>query len=207
MSAKVKLLSESEDMTIAANGNIIWIRDSAIWVNIKKFGFEAVRALVTRDSVFVLNRMEKSYSANALESLRATYNLPEGDVFDLLQRTLIGLPLIPTGGKLSSDVWEEKHRIRGEYNLFSAEYNIEEGSFSLKKEWFLRKKDQSLIALYFDRHQKIQGNAVLFPYFRRIETAGPETGAQTANLEFEDIQINTNPSFRFEIPGHYSKDN
>jgi hypothetical protein len=205
LTAKARIYSESEGMNISVNANIIWIRDSILWLNAKKFGIEAVRALVTTDSVFVLNRLEKTYTAEALETLRARYNLPEGNAFDIIQRTVLGLPAITDLNNVRSDIAEERHRLWSDNGQYSAEYQIEEGSFLMKNERFIQKRDQSIVSIGFDRHQKIDGTSALFSYLRRVEALSTDTGTQRAEIEFEDIKLNTAPSYRFEIPDHYTK--
>jgi len=65
------------------------IRDSVIWVSISKFGFEGVRALITTDSVFVLNRLDRTYSSGNLAALGERYQVPAS--FSYLEGLLLGL--------------------------------------------------------------------------------------------------------------------
>jgi Domain of unknown function (DUF4292) len=203
--AKARIFSQNDDMSLAANANIIWIRDSIVWLNAKKFGIEALRALVTKDSVFVLNRLEKTCTVESLESLRIKYNLPEGDVFTVLQNTLLGLGIFPETRSAKSDISEEKHRILSETNQYTAEYRIEEGSFLLKNELFLQKKDNAAISILFDRHQKIKESTMPFSFSRKVETFSPSSGRQNVEIELEEVLFNTKPAYKFDIPGHYTR--
>ncbi|MEY3239583.1 MAG: hypothetical protein RIR11_1021 [Bacteroidota bacterium] len=206
LTARARIYSESEGMNISANANIIWIRDSIIWMNAKKFGLEAMRVLITRDSVFALNRLEKTCTVASLESLRMRFSLPEGDVFDLLQKTVLGLPAINFKSSNSkSDIAESMHRLKSDFDPFSGEYRIEEGSFLLKNEVFVKKTDNTTIAIKFDKHQKINDVPGLFSYFRRVDAFSTEYGKQGVDIDMEDVQINTKPNFKFEIPDHYEK--
>ncbi|MFN7831264.1 MAG: hypothetical protein ACK5Q2_04675, partial [Bacteroidota bacterium] len=38
MSAQTRIYVEGDGQSMSANGNIVWVRDSAIWLNVKKFG-------------------------------------------------------------------------------------------------------------------------------------------------------------------------
>ena len=203
--AKARIFSESDDMSLAANANIIWIRDSIVWINAKKFGIEALRALVTKDSVFVLNRLEKTCTSESLESLRLRYNLPEGNVFDVLQNTILGLGFFPQSDVMKSDINEQQHRLLSESNQYTAEYRIEEGSFLIKNEVFLQKKDNSAISLLFGRHQKIKETIMPFPFSRQFEIFSPESGRQKVDIDLEEVHFNTSPPYKFDIPGHYTR--
>ena len=37
MSAQTRIYVEGDGQSMSANGNIVWVRDSAIWLNVKKF--------------------------------------------------------------------------------------------------------------------------------------------------------------------------
>jgi hypothetical protein len=206
LTARARISSEGDGMSIAVNANIIWIRDSIIWLNAKKFGLEALRVLVTRDSVFVLNRLEKSYTAQGLESLRAQFALPQGDVFQVMQNTLLGLPALDfPSADTKSDIRDQQHRLLCNMGLYSGEYRIEEGSFVLKGETFVKKNDNTTVRLDFDRHQKVAKIEGLFSLHRLVEAFSPDNGRQKADIDLDDVQVNTKPSYKFEVPDHYER--
>jgi len=187
---------------MSVSANIIWFRDSALWLNVKKFGFEAARALVTRDSVYLLNRLEKTYSVKGLESIQRQYNLPAG--FELIQQTLLAHAWMFPGSKLNSAVEDGLHKLIGADGQYAAAYWIEDGSFLLKKEHFVRQQDEKMITLGFDKFQKVSGIGQ-FPYFRSIEAYSPDTGNTRLDVELSDVEINTAQPYRFEIPAHYKR--
>jgi hypothetical protein len=202
MSARAQLNMNNDGQSMSASANIIWFRDSALWVNVKKFGFEAARALITRDSVYLLNRLEKTYSAKGLESIQRQYNLPAG--FELIQQTLLAHAWMFPGAKLNSSVEDGLHKLIGTESQYAAAYWIEDGSFLLKKEHFVRQQDEKMITLGFDKFQKVTGIGQ-FPYFRSIEAYSPDTGNTRLDVEFSDVEINTAQPYRFEIPAHYKR--
>ncbi len=206
ITARARISTEGDGMAIAVNANIIWIRDSIIWLNAKKFGLEAVRVLITRDSVHVLNRLEKTYTAQDLESLRAQFALPQGNVFDVLQNTLLGLPALAfPNADTKSDIRDERHRLICNLGQYTGEYRIEEGSFVLKGETFVKKLDNTTVRLDFDRHQKVAKMDGLFSLHRIVEAYSPDNGRQSADIDLEDIQVNTSPAYKFEVPDHYER--
>jgi hypothetical protein len=130
MFARADIYAEGGGDNISANAQIVWVRDSVLFVNIKKFGLEAVRALITPDSAFVLNRLDKTYIAEDLSSLQRRYSLPEG--FPLLQEALLASAYFLPNLKLQSDIRDELHRLTGANGQYSSEYRMEEGSFLLR---------------------------------------------------------------------------
>lgn len=203
-SAKAKIFASGEGDAVAANANLIWLRDSALWLNVRKFGLEAVRALVTRDSVFVIDRLNHTYTARGLESLERDYGLPGG--FDLIGHLLMGTAWMPPG----AEVWQSGidgglHRLTGSNNRFSADYRIEEGEWQLRRASYLEKLEHRTLALDFEQFKKPAGAPARFPYFRRIAAYSPETGSLQLEIELSDVEINVPKSYRFEIPGHYER--
>lgn len=71
------------------NATVRMYRDSAIWISVNAvFGIEALRALITRDSVKLINKADKTYTARSISYLQEVTQLP----LDLktLQDLLIG---------------------------------------------------------------------------------------------------------------------
>ena len=67
-------------------------KDSFIWASISGFGFEAVRALITPDSVIVLDRIERKYYQESITYLNSLLGLEVS--LSQLQNILIGMPPI-----------------------------------------------------------------------------------------------------------------
>ncbi len=202
LSARAQIFAEGQGQSVNANANIIWIRDSILWVNVKKLGVEAARMLVTRDSVYLLNRLDKTYSVKGLESLQRQYSLPAG--FPLLQNAILASAWFFPDISLQSDIKDGWHRLNGSNGRYGAEYRMEEGSFTLQSESFVQQRDARIVTLGFGRYKKLPG-AGTFPYLRNIEAYSPETGALRLELELPDVEVNIPKNYRFEIPEHYER--
>ncbi|MEY3247994.1 MAG: hypothetical protein RL742_37 [Bacteroidota bacterium] len=202
LSAKARVYTENEAGAINASANILWLRDSVVWITVRKFGVEAVRALITPDSAFILYRLEQQYAARSLSEIKRQYGLPEG--FDLLQRLLLGDAWLPADVAFQSDIRDSLHCLRGVSPRFALEYRVEEGSFGLRQARFLQQQEARSLALDFDRFEKLSGIGQ-FPYLRRIEAHSPEEGALRVEIEFTEIEVNVSRSYRFEIPAHYQR--
>ena len=65
----------SEEWTFT--GNIRMRRDSTIWISVSAFlGMESLRALVTQDSVVLVNRMNQTYLAEPIAALVQILQVP-----------------------------------------------------------------------------------------------------------------------------------
>jgi len=202
LSASLQLSVDQNGQNLSANGNLIWVRDSIVWFNVKKFGIEAMRALITKDSVFLLNRLEKTYTAKGLESLQYEYQLPAG--FELIQSAILANAWMFSDVTLQSDLEAGLHRLSGNNDQYIARYWMEEGSFLLQKESFMQKKDAKTMTIGFGQYQKLQDNSY-FPTVRSFEAVDPETGAMFVQASLSDIEVNSDKSYKFEVPAHYKR--
>jgi hypothetical protein len=204
LTAKTAILASGDRGNISATANIIWLKDSVLWINVKKFGIEAARALITRDSVFVLNRLEKTYSAAGLNALQQQYSLPGG--FALLQDFLLGNAWFFPDIRLTSGIQDSLHHLYGENRDYGAEYFIEEGSYRLRRENFLQRMDNRQVLFSFQDFRTMPE----YPWFafrRSLMADSPETGKVQVDMEFENVTFNSDPApvYKFEIPAHYRR--
>ncbi|MBO9657381.1 MAG: DUF4292 domain-containing protein, partial [Chitinophagaceae bacterium] len=82
------------------NANLRMYKDSCIWISITAiFGIEGLRAYITRDSVKILNKQDKVYTARSVAYLQEVTKLP----LDLhsLQEVLIGNPVFVDSNVIS----------------------------------------------------------------------------------------------------------
>lgn len=72
-----------------ASANIRIKKDSIIWVSLSPgIGMEVVRAIIRQDSVFVIDRINKTFSALTFDSLESKFNIKLN--FKMLQSLLLG---------------------------------------------------------------------------------------------------------------------
>ena len=93
-SAKIKVhyqASDGKDNDFTAY--LLMIKDSAIWVRVSAtiVDYEAFRLLVTRDSVKLINRLNKTYQIRSVNYLQDVIHIPLS--FKTLQDLLIGNPV------------------------------------------------------------------------------------------------------------------
>ncbi|MDX1910676.1 MAG: DUF4292 domain-containing protein [Saprospiraceae bacterium] len=202
LTAQAKVFIEGDGQSVSATANIIWLRDSVLWVNIKKFGFEAARALITKDSVFVLNRLDKTYTAGGLESLQRQYSLPAG--FELLQSVVLAEAWFFPELSLNADIKDGLHRLSGSNGRYTADYRMPEATFWLQQVFFYEQREARSVSILFEKY-KNEAVAGWFPYLRTVEAFSEESGSLRLSIEFNDVSFNQPKSYRFEIPGHYER--
>lgn len=94
LTSKAKVEYADREKSLGANAVIKMAKDSAIWVSLNAiFGIEAVRCLITRDSVFYMNKLDKSYERYDFASLSKKINFDVN--YQLLENLLLGNLIYP----------------------------------------------------------------------------------------------------------------
>jgi Domain of unknown function (DUF4292) len=206
MTARLRITNEGPGGNISASGQLVWIRDSVLCVAVKKFGYEAIRALVTPDSVFVMNRLDKTYTAESIVSLQSQFNLPmPAKPSELVTRVLLGQIIRPDNTPLKSSIVAERHQLQGIGSQVVSTYTIEEGTFWLAEQGFISVADKASAVIESGRFQKIVTQPYPFPYFRRVTMLENGQPNGQVEIEFSDVDINNNPTYKFEIPQNYTR--
>lgn len=79
MTAKMKgeVTVTSYPSPFAFSGSLRMHRDSLVWLSVSAFmGMESIRALITQDSVFMINRLNQTYVAEPISAVAQTLHAP-----------------------------------------------------------------------------------------------------------------------------------
>ena len=201
---------ESTQLNQSANADIRWRRDSVIWLNVKKFGFNVARAQVTRDSVFVISYFQSNYGAYPLSYVEKQYGIPAD--FDLLQNFLLGKPIFLTDkNKLTLNTPKENAVIlRGSNDRWTAEYRFDLATQQLTEMTFSEPKAQRNMTITYQKYAPLRdgdGKERPFAYLRTIAVESPQTGKAKVGIEIEasSVTIDVVKNIRFEIPSNYKR--
>ena len=201
---------ESPQLNQSANATIRWRRDSVIWLNVKKFGFNVARAQVTRDSVFVISYFQSSFVAQPLSYVEKQYGLPAD--FDLLQNFLLGKPIFLTDKKqLTLNTPKENAVIlRGSNDRWTAEYQFDFATQRLTEMTFSEPKAQRTMKISYEKYADLRdgdGKQRPFAYLRTITVESAQTGKAKVGIEIETegLEVNVPKAIRFEVPSGYKR--
>ncbi len=202
MEGKCQLQMASEDSNFSGQGIIRIRRDSAIWVSLRKLGFEVGRALILKDSFFYLNRLNNVFEAHPISFIKEKYQLP-GDFLHLQALLLGNAPL----DDISDFTVTNKESF--EWQL---QKSMDNGTLSLG--WDFNNKRISAIywnqpssnkyfKMKFGDYKALESKQQ-FSYFRDLNIQSAETGNLHVVLSFNQVQFNLPVSLRFDIPQRYS---
>lgn len=203
-SAKVNVDYEGTDgKGYSVNAKVNMWKDSAIWVSANAIlGIEAMRLLVTKDSVKLLNKLEKTYAARSIGYLQEITSLPL-DLYTL-QDMIIGNP-----------VYLDSNIIR--YTTDNSVINLLSLGQYFKNLITLDEANKTLLHSKLDDINPLHSRTADLSYSDYENSKGPlfstkrqivvsEKGRLQIKLDFKNYTFNEPVEFPFSIPKNYKRD-
>jgi len=210
MEIKMALSFDDGKKNIDLKGTIKLAKDSIIWVSLSPgLGIEAARLKCTKDSVFIMDRINKTLRASDYKYINKNWNV---DVdFGSLQSILTGRFFIyPT-------VDDPKEEFVSNFKVLSDSSVIKvyrkdirniENLLKIVPEQkkvtnFLINDGNALRSLSINYLFANSVGSYLWPSKIEIKSFGSQK-LVNITLDYSRIQLNTNPSFPFSVPSSYS---
>ncbi len=204
LSAKSKIDFKTDDLSESATLYIRMRKDSAIWLVGKKFGFEGVRALITPDSVFMLDRLQNEYRVSDMSLIQNQFSLPIS-FYDLQDILLGNLILVPDTKSLKTEVDKKQYHIsEKDPGEMTKNYWLNAYSYAPERMAFNMAVQNRTALIENSDHRKVDG-AGLFPHDRYLKFQSPQTGEVILEMEFSKVEVNQPVSLKFEVPDHYKR--
>jgi hypothetical protein len=205
MEGKCQLQMASEGSNVSGQGIIRVRKDSAIWVSVRKLGFEVGRALILKDSFFYLDRLNNVFEAHAISFIKEKYQLP-GD-FLHLQALLFGnAPLddISDFSVTNKESFEWQLQKSMDNGILSLGWDFNNKRISAI-DWG-QPASNKYFKMKFGDYKELESKQQ-FSYFRDLNIQSAETGNLHVVLSFNQVQFNLPVSLRFDVPQRYSGSN
>ena len=190
-----------DDKNYDVNAVIRMYKDSAIWISANAvLGIEAIRLLVTKDSVKLLNKLEKTYTARSISYLQEITALPLN--LTTLQDLIIGNPVYLDSNVVSYSNSENALSITSIGDLFKnlLTLNKEDKSIQRSKLDDVDVTRNRTADLSYTDYEVKKGP--MFSTERRISIA--EKKKLEIKLEFKNYDFDEEVSFPFSIPRNFS---
>lgn len=190
-----------DDKHYDVNANLRMYKDSLIWISVNAvFGIEAMRLLITQDSVFLLDKLNKTFLVRSIDYLQEVSSLPLS--LPTLQNLLLGNPVfIDSVVSFSND--NNTITLLSIGNSFKNLVTIKSDNNFLMHS----KLDDVDIArsrtadLSYDDYENKKGRP--FSSKRRITVA--EKNKLDISLNFKQYDFDEEVNFPFSIPKNYKQ--
>lgn len=182
-------------------------RDSIIWVSAGLAGIEGLRAVLTRDSVRVLNRLDHTYFSGGYAYLSKLLNVPVS--YAQMQALLLGDYLPAPTGTTPTVATEEAGRQRVSYPLADVvvERLLQAGTGRVQQ---LRVSDEATkrnLTVDYTDFQPLEQQANL-PFARAtfVQAQQPAAGVVTASIAYTRVNAGRERlAFPFAVPKGYKR--
>ena len=180
LNSKIKVNKEGQEVTI--NAHIRIKKDSIIWISVKApLGIEIFRTMITSDSVYYMNRMNKNYFIKHISHIR---EVVKADVsFIKLQEIIFASPNITV------------------LNSNKENYEILKDIFRVYKMELQEEEDKKVSIRYSDYKVFSDIGGLYFPEKIFIDVKSEEVF--TAEINYTKIKFNKTASISFKIPKSY----
>ncbi len=196
-SAKV----ETEDAKLSLKGQLRMKNDSVVWLSVAlPVGLEVVRAMITHDSVFVINRTEKTYIKESIKNFKQIPS-PIADL-KFIQAILVGNDItLKNGDKYYSEIVDEMYKLQTikEINKILL---VQPENFRIKKcDLNEISGDERKIELKYDNFENHEGR--FLP--TNIDLTISKKPKFNISISYSNVLLNTEQDYKFSIPKKFER--
>lgn len=200
--SKVSFKDQNEEQT--ATVNIRMKKDSLIWMSVNKVGIEGFRALITRDSIYLLDQVKKEFMVKGFKSLSEQFNFTI--TFDLLQSVILGNMPFKTLDRKALQV-KNYYLLQQEKGALTIDNFIGTENRKIEKVVITERPANHSLTLNYENFGPL--NQFLYPYNSAIFLKY-NTSQQSLNtlitIECKKADIHTEElKFPFSIPKRYER--
>lgn len=200
---KARLDIDTDDLKVGLTATFRMQKDSMIWVALSKFGLEMARVLITPDSAFVIDRLNREYYAEPVADYLEKYHIPFG--FSQLQDVILGLPVIIDVSRYKLVQLEDQWVLTAlGSNGLLGRYLLEYASPVRVVECMITDRADRSFKVSYSNFTKCGNCSFDTPYERR-QVLDSEHGVQILEMRFTEITIDKEVSAPFSVPNHYTK--
>ncbi|GLR18531.1 DUF4292 domain-containing protein [Portibacter lacus] len=195
------LFIKTEMFTGSVNAKFRMIKDSVIWIAANKLGFEVGRVLITQDSVFMMERLQRTYVKASFDELSEMAGMQLD--FNFVQDFLMGNPYL---GETSNEVTyfaSDSLLIKPALYDLKIAHNIDLSNYKLTSTSIRDDETKMDATLHYSDYKEIEENQ-LFSYIRDILLDDGSSEKREISIKFNNPEINVEKNIKFSIPDTYT---
>lgn len=202
LGASAHINYDDGSMSIGATANIKMQKDKVIWVAVKKFGFEAGRAKITPDSIYVLNRINKEYIAEPISMVAEMFDLPAN--LSMLQQIILGNPVFLTTSNPKGMQQNELYHLATSSDASENDFWFAMPDYQMHKMEVNQLTQKQSLSIELQDYKDAGGNRD-FSYLRKIQAKSGTSSPATIEMSFSKVEVDVPQEIRFTIPDKYTQ--
>ena len=206
LNTKTRIKYKDSEFDVSTTATIRIKKDSVIWMSITPvLGIEAARAMITQDSMVLLNRLQKEYMVYNFKNLSEKYSFDIN--YSLIQSMILGGMPIENNGA-DHVVGNREHFIVKQQNgPYSIDNFIHRKRMQLERVQMSEKLNRNSLLLEYDNFKSIQtfslplSSSVSLNYIEDNQLRMTEIDIKHGRAEISDASL----PFPFSIPARYER--
>lgn len=203
LAARAKINYKDSKQNLSATSNIRVKKDSIIWLSVSKVGVEAARILITKDSLYLLDKLKKRYTTKGFDALSDEFDFEIN--YNLVESVILGNLIYPYKQERleSSDEYLYYDQRLAKF-LFNNYIGVE--TRKLEKLHVEDMETKSTISVNYGDFKEV--NAEIFPFTIAASINYVEKTRQNIAIDigFSKAEIANGPlRFPFSIPSKYRR--
>jgi hypothetical protein len=176
-------------------------KDSVIWISVTgPLNIEVARALITQDSIKIMNKLENSLRLSSIDQLQKITKLPL--TFNDLQNVILGRAILMNGSSEAAyEVQKDSIIVTATGNLLTSIYAFTKNNLQLTKSSFTTSNNPSVTRADITYNNYSNADVMNFSTERNITIAG--SSPSTLQLSFKEYNFNQPQSFVFTVSKNY----
>jgi hypothetical protein len=203
LSTRTKIQYKDNERSVSASANIRIKKDSIIWMSLSPLlGIEVARALITQDSLVLLNRLNREYTVYDFENLSETFQF-EID-YNLIQTLILGN--MPIAYEESNEIVSSKQHyiIKQQSGPYSIDNYINREWMKLQKVEVSEDPKKNRMVMEFEDHKQVELFSIPFHSLINLDYEhGAEMKSTQINIKHGRAELAAALRFPFEIPSRY----
>jgi len=187
----------------AAGNAMVYIKmkkDSIIWISVTgPLNIEGARALITPDSVKIINKLENTVQLSSINRLQQITKLPL--TFNDFQNIILGKTILINGNNIEYQINKDSITVSAVNEVLKYFYSFGKTNFLLGQSMFQTTNNPTVTGanIFYSDYQQI--NNMQFSASRDITVTG--SSPASLQLSFKEINFNQPQSFVFTISKNY----
>lgn len=203
LNTRTKIQYRDEDRNVSTSANIRIKKDSIIWMSLTPlFGIEVARALITQDSLVLMNRLSKEYMVYDFKNLSDKFQFEIN--YHLIQSLILGN--MPLEYQDRNEIVSSKQYfiIKQQSGPYSIDNYISRDIMKLQKVEVSEQPKKNKMVMEFDEHKNVQRLSMPFHSLISLDYEfGEELKSTEINIKHGHAELSSALRFPFEIPSRY----
>ncbi len=202
LSAKAKVDFDSDKQSLSGIANVRIQKDSAIWISLSPgLGIEAARVLITRDSVFILQKFNKVFMDYSFQELS---KILEFDLdYSLVESVVVGnliYPYVSERVEKSDDMYGYSQLHGG----FRFDNSIGVKTMKLEEVTVTDTLTENAVSVNYTDFQLVGDEVMPFVIKSALTYHVEDKKKTTVDLEYKQVNLADKPlKFPFNVPQKY----